>query len=115
MTTLQIRIEDDMKIQATAICSELGIDLSTLVRMCLKKTIQEGGIPFEMKVSDTTRKGISAINSMRQKSYQTILLLRPFVSYCLLPRYPFLLYLKLSFQMEFHLLESSFLSTFLLM
>ena len=68
MTTLQIRIEDDMKIQATAICSELGIDLSTLVRMCLKKTIQEGGIPFEMKVSDTTRKGISAINSMRQKA-----------------------------------------------
>ena len=68
MTTLQIRIEDELKMQATAICNELGLDISTAVRLFLRKIVLDGGIPFDMKVSETTRKGILAIDSMRTKS-----------------------------------------------
>ena len=55
MTTLQIRIEDELKKQATVICNELGLDISTAVRLFLKKMVIVGGIPFDMKVSETTK------------------------------------------------------------
>lgn len=31
---------------------KLGIDLSTYMRMCIAKLIQERGIPFELKITD---------------------------------------------------------------
>ena len=39
MAVLQIRIEEELKNQAGAIYNELGMDLSTAVRMFLKKSI----------------------------------------------------------------------------
>ena len=68
MTVLQIRIDDELKNQATAIYNELGIDLSTAVRMFLKKSVVEGGIPFDTKINESTFKAIIAVNSMRSKS-----------------------------------------------
>lgn len=49
-TLVQIRVDEKLKNQATAICEELGIDLPTAVRIFMKRTVAEGGIPFDMKV-----------------------------------------------------------------
>ena len=68
MGVLQIRIDDDLKNQANAIYSALGIDLSTAIRMFLKKSVQEGGIPFDTKVDKVTLNAIQSINSMRETS-----------------------------------------------
>ena len=45
---IQFRIEDDLKEQACAIFEKLGIDLSTALRMFIKRAILENGIPFPM-------------------------------------------------------------------
>ena len=45
---IQFRIDDDLKAEATAIYEKLGIDLSTAVRMFLKRSVMENGIPFPM-------------------------------------------------------------------
>ena len=45
---IQFRIEDDLKEQACAIFEKLGIDLSTALRMFIKRAIMENGIPFPM-------------------------------------------------------------------
>lgn len=42
----QIRIDEDLKNQATAIFEELGLDFPTAVRIFLKRTILQNGIPF---------------------------------------------------------------------
>lgn len=68
MAVLQVRIEDDLKDQASAIYNELGIDLSTAVRMFLKKSILVGGIPFETKIAEPTRKALLAMDNMRRTS-----------------------------------------------
>ena len=68
MTTLQIRIEDDLKKQATVICSELGLDLSTAVRLFFKKMVLVGGIPFDMKVSESTKNDILEIDNSKNTS-----------------------------------------------
>ena len=68
MAVLQVRVDDDLKNQATAIYNGLGIDLSTAIRMFLKRTVLEKGIPFETKLDDVTLKGILAIDRMRTAS-----------------------------------------------
>lgn len=45
---VQFRIDDDLKNQATALYEKLGIDLSTAMRMFLKRSVTENGIPFSM-------------------------------------------------------------------
>ena len=68
MALLQIRVDEKLKNQANAIYSELGIDLSTAVRMFLKKSVLEGGIPFNTKIDQSTLNAILAVNNMRTES-----------------------------------------------
>ena len=65
MAVLQVRVDDDLKNQASVIFNGLGIDLSTAIRMFLKKAVLERGIPFETKFDEVTLKGILAIERMR--------------------------------------------------
>lgn len=46
MGTLQIRIDDEMKNKAAELYDSMGLDLSSAVRMFLKKSISVNGIPF---------------------------------------------------------------------
>ncbi len=50
---LQVRIEDALKEEAAQIFARLGIDTSTAVRMFLKRTVMENGIPFRMTLPKT--------------------------------------------------------------
>ena len=68
MALLQIRVDEKLKNQANAIYSELGIDLSTAVRMFLKKSVLEGGIPFNTKIDQSTLNAILAVDNMRTAS-----------------------------------------------
>ena len=45
---VQFRIEDDLKAQATEIYEKLGLDLSTALRIFLKRSVAVRGIPFSM-------------------------------------------------------------------
>ena len=44
-----IRIEPEVKKEATVILDELGLSMSTAVNAFLKALVREGGMPFEMK------------------------------------------------------------------
>ena len=68
MAMIQVRVDDELKNQATEIYSELGIDLSTAIRMFLKKTVSEGGIPFSTKIRESTLDAILAVQNMRNVS-----------------------------------------------
>ena len=48
-----IRIEPEVKREASAILDELGLSMSTAMNMFLRAVIREGGMPFEMKVNKT--------------------------------------------------------------
>ncbi|MBO7078577.1 MAG: type II toxin-antitoxin system RelB/DinJ family antitoxin, partial [Bacilli bacterium] len=39
MTVLQVRVDEELKNQAGAIYNELGMDLSTAIRMFLKRSV----------------------------------------------------------------------------
>ena len=54
MGVLQVRVDDELKNKANAIFEELGMDLSTAVRMFLKKSVSVKGIPFETTIDESS-------------------------------------------------------------
>lgn len=49
MKTLQIRIPDELRDEANEVLGEIGIDMSTAVRIYLKKIIHSRSIPFALE------------------------------------------------------------------
>lgn len=57
MPATTIRIEPEVKKEATVILDELGLSMSTAVNAFLKALVREGGMPFEMKVKTPASDG----------------------------------------------------------
>ena len=53
MAVLQVRVDDELKNQASAIFEQMGLDLSTAVRMFLKRAVAVEGFPFEMMLNES--------------------------------------------------------------
>ena len=68
MGVLQVRVDDELKNQATAIFEEMGMDLSTAVRMFLKKSVQEKGLPFETKLDATGQRMHEIVREFQKHS-----------------------------------------------
>lgn len=68
---IQFRIDRDLKIDAEDICNQLGIDLSTVLRMCLKQMVIQNGIPFSVHLSNE-RYSVSEndINELKSKDIE---------------------------------------------
>ena len=47
-------IDDDLKAQATEIYEKMGLDLSTALRIFLKRSVAVRGIPFSMTLDNDT-------------------------------------------------------------
>ena len=68
MTILQIRVDEELKNQAMMVYNELGIDISTAVRIFLKKSVIVGGMPFDVRMDESTLKAVLAVDKMRSIS-----------------------------------------------
>ena len=49
-TTMNIRVDSEVKDSAKKIFSELGLDLTTAVNIFLRQSIRENGIPFDLRL-----------------------------------------------------------------
>lgn len=68
MGVLQVRVDDELKNQANAIFEELGMDLSTAVRMFLKKTVSVKGIPFETTIDESSLEMERIVRELQKQS-----------------------------------------------
>ena len=59
---IQFRVDQDCKQEVDDICEQLGIDLTTVLRMCLKQMIIQKGIPFSVRLPDDGEKYHSYFN-----------------------------------------------------
>lgn len=66
-TLVQIRVDEKLKDDAAAVYENLGLDLSTAVRIFFKRSVAENGIPFRMKL------GNSDLNAARTRIPQNVL------------------------------------------
>ena len=63
---VQFRTDETTRIKASNICEKLGIDLSTYMRMCISRLVQENGIPFTMNLNDLSEN--KAVRAMKAAS-----------------------------------------------
>ena len=49
MSTLNVRVNDELKQRATELFSDLGLDMSTAVNLFLRQSVECDGLPFEIK------------------------------------------------------------------
>lgn len=48
MTTINIRVDENLKKQASELFSDLGLDMSTAINIFLRQSVMRDGIPFEI-------------------------------------------------------------------
>ena len=68
MAVLQVRVDDDLKNQAAELLEKEGLDLSTAVRMFLKKVILHNGFPFDKGIDESTLKALIALRIIQNHS-----------------------------------------------
>lgn len=48
-STIQVRVDDDLKTKSDALFKELGTDTTSAIRMFLTQAVTHNGFPFEIK------------------------------------------------------------------
>ena len=48
MTTISLRLDDDMKKELDAMCDEMGMNITTFFMIYAKKALRDRKIPFEI-------------------------------------------------------------------
>lgn len=61
MTNISIRMDSDLKSQADALFSELGMNLSTAFNIFVRQSLRDGGIPFEIKMDQPNKETMAAM------------------------------------------------------
>ncbi|MGP1455427.1 MAG: type II toxin-antitoxin system RelB/DinJ family antitoxin [Treponema sp.] len=51
-TLVQIQVDEKLKDDVAAVYEQLGLDLSTAVRIFFKRSVAENGLPFSMKLEN---------------------------------------------------------------
>ena len=67
-TPTQVRIDTNIKKEATALFSSLGLDMSSAVNLFLHQCVLRGGLPFAVEVPQYSDKTLSAMAEARRIS-----------------------------------------------
>ena len=65
-TTMNIRVDSEVKNSAKKVFSELGLDLTTAVNIFLRQSIRENGIPFDLRLNTPNEETKKAIKESEQ-------------------------------------------------
>ena len=64
----QIRIDANIKKQATALFNDLGLDMSSAVNLFLHQCVLRGGLPFNVEMPHYSQRTLDAMNEARRIS-----------------------------------------------
>ena len=71
MAIVQFRVEDELKDIAVEVFEKLGLDLSTALRMFLRKCVMTDGIPFDLINVDEPYKATKALEILDRLSKES--------------------------------------------
>ena len=67
-TPTQIRIDSDIKKQASALFNDLGLDMSSAVNLFLYQCVLRGGLPFSVELPQYSRTTLDAMAEAKRVS-----------------------------------------------
>lgn len=65
-TSMNIRMDTEIKKQAQQLFAEFGLDMTTAVNMFLRQSIREHAIPFKLQLDIPNKETIAAIEEAEQ-------------------------------------------------
>ena len=78
-TSMNIRMDAEVKRQAEILFSEIGINMTTAINIFLKQAIRENGIPFELKLGypnattiEAFKEGDNMLNDPASPRYSSV-------------------------------------------
>lgn len=54
-TSINIRLDEDLKKEFSSLCENLGLNISTAINIFIKKSVNEWGIPFDLKAEKPSK------------------------------------------------------------
>ncbi len=63
-TTLNLRVEPEVKQEAEAVLKRLGIPMATAIDMYLRQIVLTGGIPFALTLPENQARNFAASNAI---------------------------------------------------
>lgn len=76
-STIQVRVDDDLKSKSDSLFKDLGTDTTTAIRIFLKQAVANNGFPFEIKRNPATEKNLyvsmseeDILTKLEQSRYQ---------------------------------------------
>ena len=63
-TNLNFRVDEELKRNAEAIFSELGLSMSSAMNIFLRYCVRYGGIPFELRIEKPNAETLAAIEDV---------------------------------------------------
>lgn len=58
MSQIAVRVDDQLKKEATALFNELGLDMSTAVKLFLKQSVLTKSIPFKLALDEYSKEEV---------------------------------------------------------
>lgn len=69
---IHVRVDEEIKAQATEALDAIGLSMADAVRLFLKRLVAEQAIPIELKVPNaSTRAAIEEARAMRRARFET--------------------------------------------
>ena len=65
-TSMNIRMDADIKKKAQKIFAELGMDTTTAINIFLRQVIRTNGLPFDIKIDVPNTETLEAINEIEE-------------------------------------------------
>lgn len=66
-TVLQVRMDEDLKNEASELFEKLGLDIPTAIRIFFKRAVTEKGIPFELREPTAVYNASSKASSIERR------------------------------------------------
>lgn len=67
MSQIAVRVDDKLKKDATEVFSELGLDMTTAVKLFLKQSVLTRSIPFELALDEYSKEEVEQAKKDIQK------------------------------------------------
>ncbi len=64
-TSMNIKVESDVRDEAKQVFAQLGLDMTTAVNMFLLASIREGGLPFNVSVKSAQERSVEQFVSAK--------------------------------------------------
>lgn len=69
---ITIRIDENLKKEAEELYDSLGLSLSTAIKIFLKQSVRESGLPFELKLNKETEQAFLEVENNELEIFHSL-------------------------------------------